>query len=459
LLTDHWSLITVFLVINGTNMKSQIIFFILVSTFILRAQLQPAGLQGMNVYSLAQYSETIYAGTDSGVYISTPALNYWSLLAFKGKKIKSVYPHQYGPIGMAITVSVLRDSISSTEPLMYCTCDQNEWTPQDSGIVRNEITYIKDLDGFPSPVICGETFAGGFGKLYKRNFNANLWEKVFDIGMGQLNVVKANQQTGEIWIGGETAIFAPYISRTKDKGKTWSTTYPDLNGDNACNSILLDLLDTNTVYAGMEGAVIKTTDKGETWKLTGLNNTPYYFNTLAKEYSKNKLFAGGATNTNVMGLYESTDEGETWQKILPLLITPVELKGISSMLVVGNNGCCGINLYIGTLGDGIYTYHIGLPDDVKEEKQIDRQFYLYQNYPNPFNSNTVISYQLSVNSNVKLKIFDILGEEIATLVNERQNQGFHSPFFTLNSSLSSGIYIYQLQTDTYVQRKKMVVLK
>jgi hypothetical protein len=318
-------------------MKKVIAIFILNSAIILYAQLKPAGLQGMNIYNLAQYGETIYAGTDDGVYIISPVLSYWQPLGLQGKKIKSVYPHQYGPIGMAITVSVLRDSISSTEPLMYCTCDQNEWTPQDYGIDRSEILYIKDLNGFPSPVICGETFAGGFGKLYKRNFNTNLWESVFDIGIGQLNVVKANQQTADVWIGGETAIFAPYISISEDKGKTWTTTYPNLQGDNACYSILFDDNDTNIIYAGMEGSVIKSTDKGKTWKSTGLNGTPYYFYALAKDYLTGLIFAGGSTNTNEMGLYKSSNAGENWQQIIPLLILPVELKGISSLLVVVSN--------------------------------------------------------------------------------------------------------------------------
>ena len=94
------------------------------------------------------------------------------------------------------------------------------------------------------------------------------------------------------------------------------------------------------------------------------------------------------------------------------------------------------------------------------------KFELLQNYPNPFNPSTVISYQLSVNSKVILKIFDIPGNEIATLVNEEQQAGNYSvKFETTNNrqlttnSLPSGIYFYSLTAGNIHQIRKMVVLK
>lgn len=440
-------------------MKKIILYFILFISSFLISQIQPVGLQGMNIYSLAQYGDAIYAGTEDGVYWLRPDFSYWQPMGLQGKKIKSVYPHQWGPIGSAITVSVLRDSLSSSERLIYCTCDQDEWNPQDSGINRTKILYFKDLNGFPSPVICGETFAGGFGKLYRRNFNTNLWELVFNVDDGELNVVKANQQTGEVWVGGQIKTSGPYIVKSRDKGKTWAGSLPILNRDNECYSILFDDTDTNIIYAGMKGIVIKSTNKGSSWKTIRLNDTSYYFYAMAKDYVTNTIFAGGSSSTNEMGLFKSTDAGETWLQILPLLITPIELKGISSLLVVVNNWCCEADLYIGTMGDGIYIYHLELPNDVKKEKQNNIHFYLSQNYPNPFNPTTTISYQIPFRSYVNIKIFDVLGNKIKTLVDEYQDSGFHSAFFTMYSALSSGVYFYQLQAGKFIQRKKMIILK
>ena len=86
-------------------------------------------------------------------------------------------------------------------------------------------------------------------------------------------------------------------------------------------------------------------------------------------------------------------------------------------------------------------------------------FTLYQNYPNPFNSSTVISYNLPVRSNVILKIFNSLGQELETLIDEYQIAGYHSTLCTIHSSLPTGVYFYELVTGNIVSAKKMVFLK
>jgi aminopeptidase N len=92
-------------------------------------------------------------------------------------------------------------------------------------------------------------------------------------------------------------------------------------------------------------------------------------------------------------------------------------------------------------------------------------FSLMQNYPNPFNGGTVISYILPVNSFVTLKIYDVLGKEIKTLVNEFQQAGIHNIQFNpgtsskVNNEFSSGIYLYTLNSGNFFQTKKMIFLK
>ncbi len=87
-----------------------------------------------------------------------------------------------------------------------------------------------------------------------------------------------------------------------------------------------------------------------------------------------------------------------------------------------------------------------------------RMFELSQNYPNPFNPSTVISYQLPVSSEVSLKIYDMLGRELQTLVNTRQDAGRYTMSFNA-SSLASGLYFYRLQAGTFVETRKMTLLK
>ncbi|MCL6494342.1 MAG: right-handed parallel beta-helix repeat-containing protein [Ignavibacterium sp.] len=92
-------------------------------------------------------------------------------------------------------------------------------------------------------------------------------------------------------------------------------------------------------------------------------------------------------------------------------------------------------------------------------KIIPEKFILYQNYPNPFNPSTKISWQMPVSSRVTIKLFDILGREIETIIDGYYKAGFHSTFYIINSTLPSGVYFYQLQTDNFRAAKKMVMLR
>jgi len=111
--------------------------------------------------------------------------------------------------------------------------------------------------------------------------------------------------------------------------------------------------------------------------------------------------------------------------------------------------------------DPIMYYAFTIPDmptGVNDKGQIARSFNLNQNYPNPFNPSTKIDYTLPVKSNVSLKVYDMLGREVASLVNATQEAGVHS--VNLNASkLASGMYIYTLKSGNNTMSKKMMLLK
>lgn len=102
---------------------------------------------------------------------------------------------------------------------------------------------------------------------------------------------------------------------------------------------------------------------------------------------------------------------------------------------------------------------IGIVNDVKETLEINpNRFALYQNYPNPFNSSTVIKYKLNGSGTVSLKIFDYLGREVKTLLYEEKPAGEQAVLFSADD-LSSGIYLYQLKTNSGIQTRKMILMK
>ena len=96
--------------------------------------------------------------------------------------------------------------------------------------------------------------------------------------------------------------------------------------------------------------------------------------------------------------------------------------------------------------------------ETEVDGQLPQSFALYQNYPNPFNPTTTIKYQLPELSYVTIKIYDILGREVATVINEEKPGGSYEVAFDA-TTLSSGIYFYRLQTGSFVETKKMVLLR
>lgn len=90
--------------------------------------------------------------------------------------------------------------------------------------------------------------------------------------------------------------------------------------------------------------------------------------------------------------------------------------------------------------------------------QLPKEFSISQNYPNPFNPGTVIKYQLPVNSKVIIKVYDILGKEIATLVNEVKPAGKYEINFNA-AQFTSGVYLYKIHAGNYIQTKKMILIK
>jgi hypothetical protein len=96
--------------------------------------------------------------------------------------------------------------------------------------------------------------------------------------------------------------------------------------------------------------------------------------------------------------------------------------------------------------------------DVKDVEQLPNHFVLEQNYPNPFNPTTKISWQSPVGSWQTLKVYGVLGNEVATLVDDYKPAGSYEVESNA-SHLSSGVYYYQLHAGDYIETKKMIILK
>jgi hypothetical protein len=93
-----------------------------------------------------------------------------------------------------------------------------------------------------------------------------------------------------------------------------------------------------------------------------------------------------------------------------------------------------------------------------EDDELPVSYSLSQNYPNPFNPSTTISFQIPISGFVKLVVYDILGEEVATLINEEKIAGSYEVDFNVRN-LASGIYFYTINAGSFTSTKKMILMK
>lgn len=105
-------------------------------------------------------------------------------------------------------------------------------------------------------------------------------------------------------------------------------------------------------------------------------------------------------------------------------------------------------------------YSVSTETSVEENEQLPNGYYLLQNYPNPFNPETTISYSIPKSDHVTLKVHDLLGREVATLVNEFKTAGNYNFQFSIgNYQLSSGVYFYRLQSGSFSEVRKLILAK
>jgi hypothetical protein len=235
------------------------------------------------------------------------------------------------------------------------------------------------------------------------------------------------------------------VYRTTDGGNSWSfTTLPQGTGFN----INLAAFNANDVFVMMQQAaptVRRSTDGGVTFvnPTPGLSTIP---TAIAARPNTNELYV---TTSN--SILKSTNGGNTWETEA----IPPNITGLNFLIFANarHGWACGAN---GMIVKYQPAAPLSVAPNVSSEKP--SSFKLAQNYPNPFNPATTITYQLPTFSDVKLEVFDVLGRKVASLVNATQPAGTYSVNFNA-SHLASGIYFYRLQAGSFVETKKMMLVK
>jgi hypothetical protein len=224
-----------------------------------------------------------------------------------------------------------------------------------------------------------------------------------------------------------------------DNGISWTKT------SLANTSVSAFAVSGTNLFSGTNRGVFLSSNYGTSWTAvsSGLTDT----DVCALAVSGTNLFAG-----TVFGhVFLSTNNGTSWTAVS---------KGLPANVRIYTLCVNGSNLFAGTTGSGIWKRPLSEMVTGMEENhnQFPNCFALLQNYPNPFNPSTNISFNLPSKSFVTLKLFDIIGREVATIVSEEMSAGSYSRQWNA-VSMSSGIYFYRLQAGSFIETNKLLLLK
>jgi photosystem II stability/assembly factor-like uncharacterized protein len=315
--------------------------------------------------------------------------------------------------------------------------------------------YLRDVEfiDMNNAIVVGDS-----GKILKSTDGGNTWNEQSSGTTNNLSSVAFANLNSGLAVSWFDENNGSLILKTTDGGINWSSYIAgsDPNGG------IYDLLDVSfpdltngfvvgDIYSsdGHETHLLKTTDGGSTW-FEQIVETEIDDGFTLRGVS----FVNGLNGT-VIGdnlIVKTTDGGGTWSnQSIPLgwenSLNAIHMIDENSGTIVGYRGTI-----LRTTNGGVAFLDEG------KDQSMPAEYKLFQNYPNPFNPNTNISWQAQAGGWQTLKIYDILGKEIAKLVDEFRPAGNYEVKFDA-SNLSSGVYFYKLQSGNFIQTKKMILIK
>jgi photosystem II stability/assembly factor-like uncharacterized protein len=386
------------------------------------------------------------------------------------------YGNSYDDFYKIFMIDSVNGWVVSYDTMYQTTNSGFNWIARDLGRWGyNDIYFLSLNTGW----IAGDTF------ILKTTNSGMNWEQQLS-GFTQYAIFFVDENTGF------TIANTQLCRRTTNSGNNWASF---IIGSGSYSLFSIDFLNHDTGWiGGSNGILFKTTNCGVSWvqKETGANTRFYGLSFTSPDTG----WAGGFNNFGDSKVHFTSTGGESW---VVKYVDPVN-QGVEDIFftsakegwAVGwpgkiihttdagntwefqNSGAGNIHLFSvyfvtsktgwvvgeagGANGKILKTTTGGVVAVQNNSNNHPVEFNLYQNYPNPFNNSTMIKFEISKSCFVILKIYDIIGREAKTLVNEDLSQGIYTKYLDAGS-LSSGIYFYRLVAENYGMSKKMILIR
>lgn len=392
---------------------------------------QTAARPGVEILSLALNSNgDIFAGTyDGGVFRSTDAGTNWEQKnsGLTNLRVWAIVTNSSGDLFVGTSESKVFRSVDNGDNWNQVFVDKQFSTSVDLAINSDGIIFASYLG------------------LVRSQDNGDNWTAI-NTGLPSVlvNDIAINSM-GHLFIGTSDPAG---VFRSTDNGDNWTNVS---NGLPNASIFSLGINSDGQIFVGnIDGQVFLSTDEGENWN--EVKSLSFGSIQSIAINSDQHIFLG----TGGDGVFQSTDNGNQWTQINDGL---TDFNWIVPALIIDTSGI----IFAGTEQGGVFrsketTTSVDLLND-----PIPQRFSLEQNYPNPFNPETVIRFQLPEASQVVLKIYNAIGQEIRALVLQRLDAGEYRVTWDGRDSrglkVKSGVYFYRIQAGIFTQVKEMTLIR
>jgi photosystem II stability/assembly factor-like uncharacterized protein len=434
--------------------------------------------EAKHMYEVMFYDGNLYAATEDGIYKSTNSGDEW---------IKKSSGITIGPGALKeFCISVFEYQgalLTGAYNGIYRSTDNAEnWTVTN---ITGQSIEAKNFTIHNGKLFAARETNNNPG-AYKSTDGGLTWQEIISNQFG--NAITFYSEPGKLWAG---AIFGMFLST--DNGLNWEERNNGLSLDPYGSSIIrinseliislkfggsgiyrssndginwedfsegLTFINSIEKLIVFDGKIIAATSDG-LWQ-RAVSQVPVELTSFTASISGNNVNLSWSTAT------ETNNSGFEIERSKKLEVRSQMWKKIG--FVIGNGTTTEPQFYTyidGSLTPGKYFYRLKQIDydgTFQYSKIVEvsllkpEEFNLEQNYPNPFNPVTIINYQLPINNFVSIKVYDVLGNEVATLINEEKPAGNYEVEFDA-TGLTSGVYFYQLKAGSFTEIKKMSLLK